>query len=1602
MVTFFNLRGATIYIKTTGNDGTGAGTSGNPYLTLNKALSVISSGDIIDIGSGTYSGVLNYAQTTAVNITIQGAGAGTTIFDGGAADRWLSISGTANVSISAMTIQNMTIAGFGAGIYHQSTGTVTVTNVTFSSCTSTASEGAGIYCATAGHLTISGCTFSSNAAAKGAGISYQGTGNLTVGTSSAFASNTVTAAGFGAAIYCGTTATSCSITNSTFTSNLGSGATLGHAIYLGISSTITSCTFTTNGAAGGGYGTIFLSVGGTISSSTFTSNLAYFGASIRFIGASALSITNCTFTSNRAEKGGVISATGTGSVTISNCTATSNITTGDGAGFNIDNASVVPTFSNCTFTAGTGGSEGAGYLNCSSATFTDCIFSNNITTTDNPGIKVVGGTVQFTRCKFTGNSCTNAVTNYASSLSNNGGTTTLTSCLFYSNVSPSAQSGTGVVVNVSGTLTLMNCTVASNTDGSAALMLVAGTMTVTNCIIYSNTSTYSLNNTGGTGTMTYSNYSTKNGTWNTLTGVITTDPGFTNTVGNDYSLRYYSPAINNGTSTGAPVTDYSSTARPQYSGYDMGCYEFVCGASYSGVYYVGPTGTWSTITLALSELNNCMTDDVILEIQSTYTDASETYPLDFSHLPTTSSITLTIRPKSDVASTLTFDESSITTLLLFDNTDYVTIDGRPGGVGSNQYITIENTSTASGGSTIKFINDATNNTIKYCTLKSNFTSSTWGVVWFSTTTATTGNDNNTITYCVIDGTAGATASPTSGVAQNGIYSLGTTAKTNSGNSITYNEFKDIYIDANGSTSSMIFLDGYNDTWTISNNSFYQSSTRTSTGANVVGFEVINIDDGDGHVISSNYIGGSSASVTGTWTITQASTSRTNFYGIDLAVGTTTATSVQGNIIKNITWGFYNGMDNFAFIYCSSGKVNIGTVTGNQIGATTGTGSIQLVRTSTSTVPNIYGIQVVSLSTVSIQNNIIGAISTSNVSGVGFNFFGIVSSGAAGIFTINSNVIGSTTSAGSIAIGGSSTAAGVCAFTGITNSATGLATINTNTVRNCSVYGTGASVIIGVNNSGSATNSTINSNSFISLSNATIGSNGSAFIKVIYNTSVSAIDISSNTITSITCNNGYFIGIQDQVASTGAHTITLNIIGGTTSNDISIPSASMSNTHGISIGNTGTYTINSNCIRNITQSGAAIHLLSGINVESTGTYNMSKNYIKNLINSNTGAYAGTVYGIYFSAANASSTIQKNRITGCSSAGTSTPTVAGICIASTGTLLIYNNVITCTNGGNTNNVYLYGIYANTTSILTIYHNTISIGGSPSSGSASSMPFFQSYNGGVGLIVACKNNIFQNLRTNSGSATGSHYCYYLYTATAMTASACNNNFYYAPIDAVFANVGGVAKTAAQFNSNSQGFGGVASKYSLSLAVDQTTGVVPAATTANIVNQGVYLSGIVPQDHDDNARNNPPWIGAFEAYVVLPIELLYFEGKKEGRNNILNWRTVTEINNDYFTVEKTTNGVDFEIVGIENGAGTSMVENNYLLLDYNVISGVNYYRLKQTDFDGTNSYSDLISIDNTDYSIDKEILYKTNILGQEIDENFHGIVIIVYTDGKSIKIYK
>jgi hypothetical protein len=95
-----------------------------------------------------------------------------------------------------------------------------------------------------------------------------------------------------------------------------------------------------------------------------------------------------------------------------------------------------------------------------------------------------------------------------------------------------------------------------------------------------------------------------------------------------------------------------------------------------------------------------------------------------------------------------------------------------------------------------------------------------------------------------------------------------------------------------------------------------------------------------------------------------------------------------------------------------------------------------------------------------------------------------------------------------------------------------------------------------------------------------------------------------------------------------------------------------------------------------------------------------------------------------------------------------------------------------------------------------------------------------------------------------------------------------------------------------------------------------------------------------------------------MLPIELLNFNAVYNGKIVNIDWSTASEINNDFFTVERTKDGADFTTVAVVKGAGTSNSLLNYNTVDDNPLSGVSYYRLKQTDYDGKYKYSKMVAV--------------------------------------------
>lgn len=141
----------------------------------------------------------------------------------------------------------------------------------------------------------------------------------------------------------------------------------------------------------------------------------------------------------------------------------------------------------------------------------------------------------------------------------------------------------------------------------------------------------------------------------------------------------------------------------------------------------------------------------------------------------------------------------------------------------------------------------------------------------------------------------------------------------------------------------------------------------------------------------------------------------------------------------------------------------------------------------------------------------------------------------------------------------------------------------------------------------------------------------------------------------------------------------------------------------------------------------------------------------------------------------------------------------------------------------------------------------------------------------------------------------------------------------------------------------------------------------------------------NDENGTNLPS------------VDLVFFSVVRSGSNHTLNWSTATEYNNDFFTIEKSINGVNYETIGYKEAIGNSNEQSNYLLIDRDVTSVINYYRIKHADNDGRVNVLDELVIGSNSNRIALEVVSTTNLLGEEVGHSFRGEVIVMYLDGTS-----
>ena len=475
-------------------------------------------------------------------------------------------------------------------------------------------------------------------------------------------------------------------------------------------------------------------------------------------------------------------------------------------------------------------------------------------------------------------------------------------------------------------------------------------------------------------------------------------------------------------------------------------------------------------------------------------------------------------------------------LVDMNGADNVIIDGRVNNTGLKD-LTIVNTSATVNNalpiSTIRFINSAENNKIKYCTIKASALSTISGIILFSTASAINGNSGNRIDNCDLSQDASRPYRV--------VYSLGTSGYENIKDTVSncniYNFFK------SNSTSNGIFISSNSSDWTITSNNLYETTPVVPVGAYTYYFIRVDNNLGNNFTISDNFIGGTASNHTGKWTVYAAFGHAVR--GIYLNVGTTTASTLQNNTIQGITYTS-TAATPFCGLYITGGDVNVGTTTGNVIG----TAASPITVTGSNANAITYGIYTQSMGTVSIQNNSISSITTFGSATTANSFTGIHRSFGTGTTTISNNLVGSASVASSIYASSASTGSKQSVI-GISCEGTDSNNINGNTVANLTngpTDGTTATTgqVIGIASYYGANTMTNNNVYNLTITNKNESSTDMCVKGInVGGNSIYAQNVSGNTIHHLSNGNttfaGHVAGIYLSLPNLNASTVTRNFI-----------------------------------------------------------------------------------------------------------------------------------------------------------------------------------------------------------------------------------------------------------------------------------------------------------------------------------------------------------------------------------------------------------------------------------------------------------------------------
>jgi Secretion system C-terminal sorting domain len=231
--------------------------------------------------------------------------------------------------------------------------------------------------------------------------------------------------------------------------------------------------------------------------------------------------------------------------------------------------------------------------------------------------------------------------------------------------------------------------------------------------------------------------------------------------------------------------------------------------------------------------------------------------------------------------------------------------------------------------------------------------------------------------------------------------------------------------------------------------------------------------------------------------------------------------------------------------------------------------------------------------------------------------------------------------------------------------------------------------------------------------------------------------------------------------------------------------------------------------------------------------------------------------------------------------------------------------------------------------------------------------------GLFALCSRSTI-NAQTISYTVTGGN-CAGSYTLT-LSGTANGKNTY---SGSILGNTATIAWSGTRWEINTP-FG------IQFISTTQTSANPPCHTIGVFTSLGVCLGGTITGSSGDCSL------------TTIPVELVNFTANSLINSVELNWLTASETNNKGFQIERSEDGNHFNTIDFVNGKGDSKTFTTYKLIDKNAIAGINYYyRLKQLDINGKESFSKIISIKMPQKG---EINFAPNPANTNLTVNFQG----------------